>query len=232
MKIFVATAVAAVMGTANGLNLRSSTELILNTGPYATIVDVHKGTACLLDESRAGNEPAPPECACSFSRLAAMKEKCAALTSTATAAEAKECANIPCEVCCVMRIKTLRATSVPSLGQDCKKKCPNSEQVLEVTEDVSVPVFRAMMDLTDVNFPPTPAAPTALGVPQPATGSVTLPSGSVISGAPQAPALPTEASYPILRLPSEEDLTTTQPASPHELDAISRANNNVIAQTP
>nr|PIL98279.1 hypothetical protein TGCOUG_310990 [Toxoplasma gondii COUG] len=227
MKILVAVLVGWV-GMVQAVNLRPNLGILSTGGPYATIVDVHKGTACLLDESRAGSEPVPPTCGCSFSRLASMKEKCAALSSTATSQEAEECASIPCEICCVMR-----RAAIPIAGEDrthleCKKKCPSSEEILPVTEDVSIPVLRAAMDLTDVFYAPSEVQPARVAAPSTPQVYPVVPPSPVVVTRPSS----TEATYPMLALPSEEDLATVEPISPQQLDSISKANNAAIEQTP
>ncbi|CBZ55073.1 conserved hypothetical protein [Neospora caninum Liverpool] len=227
MKLLV-TGFVTLVGTAQAMNLRPNLGILATGGPYATIVDVHKGTACLLDESRAGSELVPPQCGCSFKRLAAMKEKCAALSSTATSQEAEECATIPCEICCVMR-----SAAIPIAGEDrthleCKKKCPNSEEILPVTEDVSIPVFRAAMDLTDVFYAPSEVQPEITVAPSTPQAYPAVPPSLSIAMHPAS----TETTYPLRTLPSEEDLATVAPISPQQLDSISRAHNAAIEQNP
>ncbi|PFH34096.1 hypothetical protein BESB_072480 [Besnoitia besnoiti] len=210
MKLLLGAGVAAVVGTAQAVNVRPSMGVLSTSG-----------TACLLDESKAGSDPIPPQCGCSFSRLADMKEKCAALSSTSTSREAEECSSIPCEICCVMR-----SASVPVAGEDrthldCKKKCPKSEEILS-----AVRVRVQAMDLTDVFYPPNeePLSPVP-GLPT--TQQFDVPSPPPFTAAGPS----SETTYPLLTLPSEEDFAAAEPTSPQQLDSISRANNAVIQQT-
>merc|ERR1712060_1013781 len=106
--LFTASFIVLTLRSGDALQARSNLYAILGGGPYATVTDVKRGSVCVLNESKAGNDAIPSECECSFQRLQSREQECATLALSASNEKSKKCTEVPCEICCVLKYNALQ----------------------------------------------------------------------------------------------------------------------------
>ncbi|KAL8432215.1 hypothetical protein Efla_005111 [Eimeria flavescens] len=203
---------------------------VLSEGPFAVVTDVHSGTVCSLEETLQGEPPIPAECECSFHRLKQRQERCAAF-SLASAHEAEECTKDFCELCCILKVARMRKKKNTearicicvqvSVRSPSASPGEDRTQLVSFIEYTEV-FFRRLPAVADLNIKESLAAPAASKAeqqtPRAAPAAAAAAAGAApaahapdhrpqpAAAAPAAAAGPVRASYPLVRLPSEEEL--------------------------